>query len=117
MNIEFQPGEMKVDTWTIMYTPPTGTVFRGKLTITNKRLLYDTKMDSSVKNLLPGSTLIKWGREGLMEIDKADITDLQVEINFMSKRVIVTLTDGSRHIFNYGALNIDRIFAAIQKKD
>jgi triosephosphate isomerase len=36
--------------------------------------------------------------------------------SFLSKKCIVTLKDGSRHTFNYGAMNIDKCAAAIQTK-
>ena len=41
MNITLQPGETKIDTWTLLYLPPNGGKYNGKLTITNQRLLYD----------------------------------------------------------------------------
>ncbi|MEO5946399.1 MAG: hypothetical protein ABIP79_06245 [Chitinophagaceae bacterium] len=39
MKIEMQPNETKIDTWTILYIPPNGGRYNGKLTITNKRLI------------------------------------------------------------------------------
>ena len=106
MKIELQPGETLIDTWTILYIPPGGGKYNGKLTITNKRLLYDAKYDVSAKGLLSEAMFMKWGSEGYLEINKAEITDVQVEKSFLSKKAILTLQDGSKHIFNYGALNI-----------
>ena len=40
MNITLLPGEQKIDTWTILYQPPKGGKFNGKLLVTNQRLLY-----------------------------------------------------------------------------
>ena len=107
------PEETVIDTWTLLYTPPGGGKYNGKLTITNKRLLYDAKYDVSAKGLLSEALFIKWGSEGFLEINKTDITDVQVEKSFLAKKAILTLTDGSKHIFNYGALNIDKVVAAI----
>ena len=115
MKLELQPGEEKIDTWTILYIPPGGGKYNGKLTITNKRLLYDAKFDVSAKGLISEALFIKWGSEGYLEIDKTDIKDVQVEKSFLSKKVIVTLTDDSKHIFNYGALNVDKVAEAIKK--
>jgi hypothetical protein len=64
MKIELLPGEAKIDTWTIMYMPPGGGKYNGKLTVTNKRLLYDAKYDVSAKGLLSEALLAKWGSEG-----------------------------------------------------
>jgi GRAM domain len=113
MKIELQPNETKIDTWAILYIPPNGGKYNGKLTITNKRLLYDAKFDVSAKGLLSEALFIKWDSEGYLEINKADIKDVQVEKNFLAKKAIVTLTDNSKHTFNYGALNVDRVAEAI----
>ena len=114
MKVELQPNETKIDTWTILYIPPNGGKYNGKLTITNKRLLYDAKFDVSAKGFLSELLFVKWGSEGCLEINKADIKDVQVEKNFLAKKAIVTLTDDSKHIFNYGALNVDKVAEAIK---
>ena len=113
---ELLPEETVIDTWTLLYTPPGGGKYNGKLTITNKRLLYDAKYDVSAKGLLSEAMFIKWGSEGYLEINKADIIDVQVEKSFLAKKAILTLTDGSKHIFNYGAMNIDKVVTAINAK-
>lgn len=116
MNFQLQPGENKIDTWTILYIPPGGGKYNGKLTVTNKRLLYDAKYDVSAKGLLSEALFIKWGSEGYLTINKSDIADVQVEKSFLAKKAIVTLSDGSKHTFNYGALNVDKVVEAIKAK-
>lgn len=115
MKITLQPGETNIDTWTILYIPPGGGKYNGKLTVTNKRLLYDAKYDVSAKGLLSEALFVKWGSEGYLEINKADIKDVQAEKSFLAKKVVITLTDNSKHIFNYGALNTDKLMDAIKK--
>lgn len=115
MKIELHPGEIKIDTWAILYIPPNGGKYTGKLTITNKRLLYDARFDGSGRGLLPEALFTKWGREGYLEINKADIKDVQVEKTFLDKKAIVTLTDDSKHTFHYGALNVDKVAEAIRR--
>ncbi len=110
------PDEQVIDIWTLLYIPPGGGKYNGKLTITNKRLLYDAKYDISAKGLLSEALFIKWGSEGYLEINKADITDVQVEKSFFAKKAILTLSDGSKHTFNYGALNIDKVVVAINSR-
>ena len=114
MKIELLHEENEIDTWTILYAPPGGGKFNGKLTVTNKRLLYDAKYDVSAKGLLSEALFAKWGSEGYLEINKADITDVQAEKSFLAKKAIVTLNDGSKHVFNYGMLNIDKVVEAIK---
>lgn len=116
MNITLQPGENKIDTWTLFYLPPGGGKYNGKLTVTNLRLLYDAQFDASFKGMVAEALTIKWGSEGYMEIDKKDIQSVEVQKKLLSKRAILTLTDGSVHTFDYGALNIDKCVAAIEAR-
>jgi hypothetical protein len=109
------PDETAIDTWTILYIPPGGGKYNGKLTVTNKRLFYDAKYDVSAKGLISEALFIKWGSEGYLTIDKADIKDVQLEKSFLAKKVVITLSDGSKHIFNYGALNVDKVAEAIKR--
>ena len=108
--------EKEIDTWTILYIPPGGGKYNGKLTITNKRLFYDAKYDVSGKGLLSEALFSKWGSQGYLEIDKKDIKEVKSDKSFLSKKVILTLTDGSIHTFNYGALNIDKVVAAMNER-
>jgi hypothetical protein len=114
MKIELLPAESAIDTWTILYSPQGGGNYSGKLTITNKRLLYDARVDMSAKGLLPEPMYSKWVHEGYLEINKSDIKELNVEKSLLAKKAILTLVDGSIHTFNYGVLNIDKVVAAIQ---
>ena len=108
--------EKIIDTWTLLYIPPGGGKYNGKLSVTNKRLLYDAKYDVSAKGLLAEALFIKWGSEGYLEIEKSAISDVQVEKSFLAKKAILTLIDGSKHTFNYGALNIDKVVTAINAR-
>ena len=111
---ELLPGEKVIDTWTVLYQPPGGGKYNGKLTVTDKRLLYDAKYDMTAKGILSEALFIKWGSEGYLTIEKADITSVETEKSFLAKKVVLTLTDGSHHVFNYGALNVDKLAAAIK---
>jgi hypothetical protein len=114
MKISLQPGEAEIGTWTLLYLPPQGGKYNGKLVVTNQRLLYDAKFDASFTGILKEAVFVKWGSEGYLEIDKSAITSVDVEKKFTSKKAILTLTDGSKHTFDYGALNIDKVVEAIK---
>ena len=105
--------ETIIDTWTIIYMGSGDLTYNGKLTVTNKRLLYDAKYDVSAKGILTEAMFLKWGSEGYLSFDKADIGQVDVEKKFLSKKAIIYLKDGTRHIFNYGVLNIDKLVEAI----
>lgn len=114
MKIELQPAESAIDTWAIVYIPPEGGKYNGKLTITNKRLLYNARSDVPAAGVLTEAFFEKEESGAYLEIDKTDITNVEVEKNFLTKKAIVILKNGSRHTFSYGALNIDKVVEAIK---
>lgn len=111
MTIELRPGERAIDTWTLFYFPPGGGKYNGKLTVTSQRLLYDAKLDASLLGVLSNHLV-----EGRLAIEKDAITGIEVERKLFSKKAILTLADGSRHVFDYGAMNIDKCVAAIEAR-
>ena len=111
MEISLQPDEAVIDTWTLFYVPPQGGKYNGKLTVTNKRLLYDAKFDASLIGVLGNRAA-----EGGLQISKDDISEVEVKKSFFSKKAMVTLTDGSQHTFDYGAMNIDKCAEAIRAR-
>ena len=115
--IPLDASEAKIDTWTVLYEPPKGGKYNGKLMITNQRLLYDAQFDVSAKGLLDETLFVKWGSEApVLIIPKARITKVDVKKSMFAKKVLVSLDDGSVHTFNYGMLNIDPVAAAIQQR-
>jgi hypothetical protein len=114
--IPLEPGESKIDTWTLLYSPPNGGKYNGKLMVTNQRLLYDAQYDASVAGMVEGAFFVRFGSEGCVIIPKARIVKVDVKKSLFAKKVILTLDDGGEHTFNYGMLNIDPVAAAIQKK-
>lgn len=111
MEITLQPDEHVLDTWTLFYLPPNGGKYNGKLTVTNRRLLYEAKFDASLIGVL-GDRVAK----GYLAIDKDDIQNVEVQKKLFSKKAILTLSDGSKHIFDYGAMNIDKCVEAIRTR-
>jgi len=116
MEVILQPGEVNLGAWTLFYLPPGGGKYNGKLTVTNRRLLYDAKFDASFKGMVAEAVTIKWGSEGYLEIDKGNIQSVEVQKKLLSKKCILSLTDGSKHTFDYGAMNIDKTVAAIEAR-
>lgn len=110
-----EPGETKIDTWTVIYQSPNGGKFNGKLLITDKKLYYDARFDVSTVGLLGEALFVKSGSEDYLAIPKTRIANIETKKSFLKKRVILTLDNGQIHIFDYGMLNIDKIVDAIKK--
>jgi hypothetical protein len=107
---EYEDGEQELGSWTLNYRPPGGGRYTGKLFVTDRRLLYDAKFDSSVMGMLNDLVSVRLGSEGYLVIPKDHVSD--VAMNGRSK-VNVTLEDGSEHIFDYGVMSAKKIAAAI----
>lgn len=108
---EFEDGEHEIGSWTINYKPPGGGRYNGKLSVTDQRLLYDAKFDTSVTGVLTDLVSARMSSQGYLIIPKDQISS--VELKGRSK-VGVTLNDGSEHLFDYGALlSAKKVAAAI----
>ena len=116
VKIVLEPDEVDLGTWSLYYLAPGGEKYSGKLTVTNRRLMYDAMFDKSFKGIVAEAVTVKWGSEGYVEIDKKNIQSVEVQKKLLSKKSTLTLTDGSRHTFDYGAMNIDKLVAAIEAR-
>lgn len=108
-----QPDEKVIDTWSVFYTPPGGKKFNGKLTVTNRRLIYQTLYDAAYNPASIRVAFNKKDKDIYFYISKSDITGVDVQKSFFAKKAIVMLSDGTKHEFNYGLLNIDKLVSAI----
>jgi hypothetical protein len=112
--ISSQPDEQEVDHWFLVYLPTGGGRFGGRLTVTNKRLLFDVGFSGRVFGRL----------EGRLEINKEDVKNVEVEKTHFSRKCMITLADGSLHTFDSFRIfrrphlsgDIDEIAAAIQAR-
>jgi len=116
-NTALQTGENIIDNWAIFYTPPGGKKFNGKLTVTNRRLIYRTLYDAGYNPASYRVTFDKEDKDIIYSITKADISRVDVQKSLLAKKVIVTLSDGTKHEFNYGVMSIDKLVTAINSRD
>jgi len=113
---ELEQGETKIDTWTLLYVPPSGGKFNGKLTITNKRLIYEAQYDASILGTIAASSAYAPSSLGYSSFPKDDIENIETSKSFLSKKAIITMKNGEKHIFDYGMLNIDKVVAAMTSR-
>lgn len=115
MNIGMGLEEKIIDTWTVIYSNEKGAKYNGKLTVTNKRLLYDAKFDVTTRGLVEENLFAKWGSEEYIVIPKNRIRQVNIQKRFFAKKAIITLDDDTQHTFNYGMLNIEPMANAIRQ--
>lgn len=115
-NVNLEQGEEKLGTWTLNYYPPGGGKYLGKLMVTNKRLLYNARFDTSLKGALEEVLFYKFGSEDFIVLPKERIKNVEVKKSLLSKKVIVTLDNGKQHTFDYGVLSVDKLAEAVKKR-
>jgi hypothetical protein len=115
MGFTLEQGEREMGSWTLNYLPPAGGRYTGKLVVTDRRLLFDARFDTSVTGALK-ELIIFEGSHGYIAIAKSAIKAVEVRSGMMSKRVVVTLNDGSQHTFDYGMLSVKKLAEAIEQR-
>ncbi|MFT3827066.1 MAG: hypothetical protein QM731_24285 [Chitinophagaceae bacterium] len=108
MNLDLQPSEIAIDTWTLYYIAPNGNSIAGKLTVTNRRLMFVPQHENN------SLALSIYNRKGLISLEKSGIKNIETKKSLLSKKVLVTMADNSTHTFNYGMMNIEKLVSAIQ---
>ena len=116
------------ETWTINYEPQDGGRFTGKLTVDDENLSFVSLYDSSnaviAKSIagVVGSMVATGGNlayvknndaEMTVTLPKIDIKSTEVKNKLLSKRVLVTMKNDQRFVFNYGMLSVAKLAAAI----
>lgn len=109
--INLEPGETELHNQTLFYQPSSGAKINGKMTITNKRVIYEYKYDATVAGMILGDKA-----EGCLEIPKEKIKTVDTEKSFIAKKIIVTTEDGTKHTFNAGMMSIDKAVEAMKLK-
>jgi hypothetical protein len=113
-NFELLPNELLIDTWALNYIPPNGGKFNGKCRVTNLHLIFEALIDYSASAILFKGMYLKPG--SLLIIKKEDIKTIDTKKGFLSKQIILTLENGEKHTLDRGAMGIEDIINAINKK-
>jgi hypothetical protein len=113
-DFDLEAGEQVIDDWTLNYLPPDGGRYTGELVVTDRRLLFDAKFDTSLTGAWK-ELIIFTGSHGYLSIPKASIGSVEVKSSLLKKQVLVTLDDGTVHTFDYGMLSVKNLAEAIQK--
>jgi len=112
--------------WTLNYRPDNGGRVLGEFSVTDEevrfRALYDASLlgyffvDRSVDKTASAGDLAQLSEDG-SEIEiilpKALIAKAEAAKKGMTKRVVISLKDGRKFIFDYGLLSVKKIVEAI----
>src|ERR1043165_5570874 len=99
-------SEKIINTWKISYETQEGEKYEGRLIVTSARLLYDAGSAPPSRDSGNQDLFTKWGSDEFFMIPKERIAKVEISRSLLSKKVIVTLDNESRHTFNYGILDV-----------
>lgn len=114
-NIDLDQGENKLGKWTLNYLPPQGGRYNGVLTVTDKRLIFEARFDTSFTKSAEIVSLIQSDSGHFLIIPKTSIKDVEISKSFFSKKVLITLENTETHVFHYGMLSVKTLAEAIKK--
>lgn len=116
------------DEWTINYLPAGGGRLTGKLKVENEEVRFTTLYDSSNKEILKGiagsvgSFAASGGHVAYVHntdtefevvLPRAEIASAVAAKKGMMKRVLITMSDGTEFLFDYGMLSTKKLVAAL----
>jgi len=113
-DFELQPGEVELGRWTLNFLPQGGGRYTGPLTVTNQRIIFKAKFDTSLTGALKELIVYK-GDWGTISIPKERIANVEIRSGLLKKKVAIRLDNGAVHILDYGLLSVQKIAEAIQK--
>ena len=116
-------------TWTVNYLPDEGGRYTGPLAVETDRLYFETLYESSNKTIVKaifldtatfaaagGHTVYRYSNDdsAVVDLPSGEIAGVEAAKKGMTKRAVVTMTDGERFVFDYGMLSVKKLVAAIQ---
>ena len=114
-------------TWTINYLPADGRL-TGKLHVRDDEVTFEALYDSSFKTIAKNIGLAAGalaasgghltylrdnGEEAEVVIPTGSIAAARAAKKGLMKRVVIQLTDGSEHTFEYGMLSVKKLVDAV----
>ncbi len=110
-----EQDETRLGKWTLNYNPPGGGRYTGPLTVTDRRLIFEARFDTSLMGTLEQALFVTTDSGHVLVIPKDRIRQVDIKKSFFSKNVLVVLDNDETHTFNYGMMSVDAIAEAIRK--
>jgi len=106
-------NETGIDSWDLYYTFPDGLNFFGIITITNKRIFFETMVKGGVEALLIASAVFTNHVPNNVVLSKKHIKKIETIKDVSGNKAVITLDNGEIHILDRKMLAIDRIIEAL----
>ncbi len=105
--------EIIIDSWDLYYTFENGLNFFGRATITNKRILFETKIQECHQAMLAASEVFTNHTQNHVILAKKHIKKVDCSKDSSGNKIFLVLKNGETHILDRKMLSIDKIAEAL----
>ncbi len=107
--------EKELGTWTTNFLIPNVGRYLGDLTITDKRIIFLSKFDTSLDSVLNMAFFETFEEEQYMIIPRDKINKIIPKKGMLNKRVTLQTENNEEYIIDYGMLSINAIVDALEQ--
>lgn len=107
--------EKELGTWTTNFMITDIGRYLGDLTVTDKRVIYRSKFDTSVNAILDQTFFKTIDEEQFLVIPREKIQSITPKKSMLNKRITLVTDDDNEFVIDYGMLSIDSILKALEK--
>jgi len=113
LNIKLLSNEIIIDSWDVYYTFTNDQCFFGLLTVTNKRIFFNTKIDGAVEKMLNISSLLTNHVPNHVILSKNHIKLIETLKDSSGNKAVMNMDNGEKHVLDRKMLAIDKIIEAL----
>ncbi len=115
-NFKCNKNEKELGRWTTNFIPHGGGRYTGQLVVTDQRVVFHAKFDTSLQGVIGDLFFINTSETGhLIAIPKEHISEIATKISFLNKRILLNTNDGQSYIVDNGMLPVENILHALSK--
>ncbi len=111
-----EESEVELGTWTTNLIIPDVGRYVGDLTITDQRVIFLSKFDTSLGAIIDKIAFETVDEEQYMIIPRSIIQKVTPKKGMLNKRVILMTEGDDEFIIDYGMLSIDKIVNALENR-
>ncbi len=108
-------SEKELGTWTTNFLIPNVGRYLGDLTITDKRVIFLSKFDTSLNSVINMAFFETFEDEEYMILPRENINKIIPKKSMLNKRVTLVTDNNEEYIIDYGMLSINAIVDALEK--
>jgi hypothetical protein len=109
-----EESEKELGTWTTNVVIPEIGRYLGDLTVTDKKVIFLSKFDTSLNALVDKALFRSIDQENYMVLPREEIQSIATKKSLLKKQITLMTKDSNELIIDYGMLSIDPIVKALE---